>query len=451
MSIQRIVRELNFDCLVGPTHFFGGLSVGNLASVSNKFRLSNPKKAALQGLNKMLYLSERGFLQGVLLPHHRPHLETLKLMGFEGTPKNILASAHKAIPELLLKLYSSSAMWAANAATVCPKSDAGDSKTHITPANLVTLFHRNIESKFTTKLLKKIFCNTDYFTVHEPLPSHDIFSDEGAANHSILCPNYNSKGLHIFIYGKESSMLKQPTTIFPARQSRLACEALARNHKISESQAIYWPQNPDAIDAGAFHNDVVCVANQQVFLCHEKAFKNQDKLISLIKNKYKLLHDKKIFFIIISNKNLPLQDTVDSYLFNSQLLTKADNNMLFFAPIESQNNSRAQAVINQILQDDNPINEVVYFDLSESMANGGGPACLRLRVPLEEEEISALRPHIFMTKKLYEALEKIINKYYINNLTIEHLLDHDFLTHCQEALDQISHTLDLYPIYEWQR
>ena len=450
MSIQSIVRELNFDCLVGPTHFFGGLSLGNLASLKHKYRLSNPKKAALQGLSKMRYLSKRGFLQAVLLPHHRPHLETLRLMGFNGTPHNILINAHKHIPELLLKLYSSSAMWAANAATVCPKSDAQDNKTHITPANLTTLFHRSIEANFTTKLFNKIFEDKRFFSVHDPLPSHDLLSDEGAANHSILGPYYGSKGLHVFIYGKESSMLNQPTKIYPARQSRLACEALARNHQIHESQTLIWQQNPDAIDAGAFHNDVVCVANQHVFLCHERAFKNQEQALNIINQKYKLLHNQDICFIIINNNQLPIEDAISSYLFNSQLLSKDDKSMMLFAPTESQSNPRAQAVINQILNDDNPINEVVYFDLSESMANGGGPACLRLRVVLGEEEIKSIRSEIFMSEKLYHDLEIIINKYYINNLTIEHLLDPAFLAICQEALDQISRILGLYPIYEWQ-
>jgi succinylarginine dihydrolase len=450
MSIQSVVRELNFDCLVGPTHFFGGLSLGNLASSSNKYRLSNPKKAALQGLNKMRYLNQRGFLQAVLLPHYRPDLETLRTIGFSGSSQNILQDAHKYMPELLLKLYSSSAMWAANAATVCPKKDAQDNKTHLTPANLATLFHRSIEACFTKRLFNKIFEDKRLFTIHDPLPSHDIFSDEGAANHNILCPDYNSRGLHIFIYGKESSMLNKPTKIYPARQSRLASEALARNHQLDQSQVIIWPQNPEAIDAGAFHNDVVCVANQQVFLCHEKAFENQEELINNITRKYQLLNNKKACIITIKNNILPIKDAVSSYLFNSQLLTKADMSMMLFAPLESQNNPHAQKAMSEIIQKDNPINEVVYFDLSESMANGGGPACLRLRVPLTTEELNSLRPSIFMNENTYEKLAEIINKYYINNLTIEHLLDTKFLQYSQEALDQISQVLGLYPIYDWQ-
>ncbi|MGL0879025.1 N-succinylarginine dihydrolase, partial [Klebsiella pneumoniae] len=64
--------EANFDGLVGPTHHYAGLSVGNEASQNNRDGLSNPKKAALQGLYKMKALADRGFVQGIQPPPPRP-------------------------------------------------------------------------------------------------------------------------------------------------------------------------------------------------------------------------------------------------------------------------------------------------------------------------------------------------------------------------------------------
>jgi len=450
MSIQPVVRELNFDCLVGPTHFFGGLSVGNLASTNNQRRLSSPKRAALQGLNKMKYLADQGFLQAVLPPHDRPHIQTLRKLGFSGSPEYIISQAFELIPELFIKLCSSSSMWAANAATICPSKDALDNKIHITPANLVTMFHRSLEAEFNFKIFKIIFSNPDYFTVHSPLPAHDLFSDEGAANHNRLCETHDGLGLHIFVHGKESSILKQPSKIYPARQSLLANQALVRNHALDPKQIIHCAQNPLAIDAGAFHNDVVCVTNEHLMLVHELAFYEQEQIIINIINKYEILNKKSPIIIVISQQELPIQHAVSSYLFNSQILTKADKSMILFAPAESEHDIYAQQIIANLINSNNPINQVKFFDISESMANGGGPACLRLRVPINQQELNMLNPKIFLTQELYNNLNNIINKYYPEDLKIEYLFDPVFIKQTQEALDNISQALGLSPLYNWQ-
>ncbi len=40
--------ELCVDALVGPTHSYGGLGIGNVASRRSKGHASNPRSAALQ-------------------------------------------------------------------------------------------------------------------------------------------------------------------------------------------------------------------------------------------------------------------------------------------------------------------------------------------------------------------------------------------------------------------
>lgn len=442
-------QEVNFDCLVGPTHHFGGLSLGNLASHKNKARISNPRAAALQGLKKMAFLSERGFIQAVLPPHPRPHFPTLKRLGFQGSTEHMCQEAYELMPEFFSRLSSSSAMWAANAATVCPSADSLDNKVHITPANLITMFHRSIEADFCQRVFQSIFSDENKFTVHDPLPAHDIFSDEGAANHNRLCPSHGQKGLQIFVFGKEAGLAGQKTSIFPARQSKLANLALARLHRLDENYFINLEQNPLAIDGGAFHNDVVAVANQSVFLVHEDAFVKQKTILKQLSQYYKEIYEDDIFIIEISNKDLPLKDAVKSYLFNSQLLTKADGSMLLFSPMDCHNNKHARRTIEHIIAAKNPINEGAYFDISESMANGGGPACLRLRVVLTPEELNAVHPGILLNSKLVKKLEEIIEKYYPEEFTIEHLLDTKFLLNCQHALDQIAQALKLKNLYNF--
>ena len=133
--------EVNFDGLVGPTHNYAGLSSGNVASTSNKGDTSSPKAAAKQGLKKAMSLAELGLKQGVLAPHARPDLKTLRRLGFTGSDTEVIERAGKKAPEILAACYSASAMWTANAATVSPSADSSDGKVHFTPANLNNKFH----------------------------------------------------------------------------------------------------------------------------------------------------------------------------------------------------------------------------------------------------------------------------------------------------------------------
>ena len=141
--------EINFDGLIGPTHNYAGLSQGNLASQKNLHQTSNPQAAALQGLDKMRLIMEQGIPQGFFLPHERPHLPTLRKLGFGGTDEEVINQVAKKNPALLKNIYSASSMWAANAATFSPSIDSYDQNIHITPANLNSMFHRSIAVSYT--------------------------------------------------------------------------------------------------------------------------------------------------------------------------------------------------------------------------------------------------------------------------------------------------------------
>src|SRR5437762_7539014 len=135
------LHQVNFDCIVGPTHNYAGLSYGNVASMKHKHAVSSPRAAALEGLEKMRFLASLGVRQAVLPPHERPHLPTLRRLGFHGSDAEVLAKVHKENPVLLAAASSSSAMWTANAATVSPSADTADGRVQFTPANLLTQFH----------------------------------------------------------------------------------------------------------------------------------------------------------------------------------------------------------------------------------------------------------------------------------------------------------------------
>jgi succinylarginine dihydrolase len=128
-----MAREVNFDGLVGPTHNYGGLSLGNLASQNNAASVSRPREAALQGLAKAKALAAMGLVQGVLPPHERPFLPVLRARALAGDDGDVLRAAWRADPRLLTNACSSAHMWAANAATVSPAADTGDGRVHFTP------------------------------------------------------------------------------------------------------------------------------------------------------------------------------------------------------------------------------------------------------------------------------------------------------------------------------
>ncbi|MGL4748830.1 MAG: N-succinylarginine dihydrolase, partial [Shewanella sp.] len=265
--------EANFDGLVGPTHNYAGLSFGNVASLNNAALVSNPKAAAKQGLQKAKALADLGMIQGILAPQERPDLNTLRRIGFSGSDAEVLRQAAKTAPALLNACCSASSMWTANAATVSPSADTRDGKLHFTPANLVDKLHRSIEPITTGRILTATFNDPHYFHHHNHLPEHNSFGDEGAANHTRLCQEYGHAGVELFVYGQEATNPHAPKPLkFPARQTLEASMAIARLHQLEAENCVFIQQNPDVIDQGVFHNDVIAVGNQNVLFYHEQAF-----------------------------------------------------------------------------------------------------------------------------------------------------------------------------------
>ena len=441
--------EMNFDGLVGPTHNYAGLSYGNVASLNHASTHSNPREAVLQGLEKMKAMHELGLEQGIFAPHARPDINILKRLGFSGTDSQIINKAFKVDPVLVRACYSASAMWTANAGTVSPSIDTLDNKVHFTAANLNNKFHRSLEPSTTSAILASMFNNNDHFSHHPHLPEQGFFGDEGAANHNRLGDNHGDNGLEIFVFGASSfnSTLPKPS-VFPARQTLEASQAIARLHQLKPTNQLFIQQNPDVIDQGVFHNDVIAVANANVLLCHEQAFLNQADALNKIRSAY--LGEKQLHIIEVPTDKVSVNDAVSSYLFNSQLVTLPSGKMLLVAPEECQRNSAVNSYINELVRGDNPINQVRFFDLRQSMQNGGGPACLRLRVALTEQELAAVNPQVRFSEVKYQQLTAWANKYYRDALSSDDFADPNLLTESYQALDELTQLLDLGSVYPFQ-
>ncbi len=440
-------REVNFDGLIGPTHNYSGLSAGNIASLSNAGGTSKPKAAALQGLSKMKALMDLGLTQGVLPPQQRPDLEFLRKIGFTGDDGQLLAQAHDADPTLLNAVWSASSMWAANAATVSPSPDTADSKVHFTPANLVSNLHRSIEHQTTTRALRMIFNDPNHFTVHDPLMGQARFADEGAANHVRFASSHGDPGIELFVYGVDIHDPSNSARNYPSRQTRAACETIARTHKLDPTRVVFARQHPDAIDAGVFHNDVIATGNEHVFLYHEQAFATSRSMLSDLSSPL----GQPIIAIEAHDSDFSLEDAVTSYLFNSQIITLPDQSMALIAPLEATENPRVKAFIDRMIAaTSNPINAVHYLDVRESMRNGGGPACLRLRVPLSDTELGAVHQGVIMTDDLMNRLTEFVTRSYPDEIKPSDLLDPALARSCIDLLDELTTILDLPSLYPFQ-
>ena len=393
--------EINFDGIIGPSHNYAGLSRGNLASSNNAGAPSYPKAAALQGIEKMRTNIALGLAQGFFMPLDRPNHDWLR---------GLATDMQSAEPHIRAAAFSASSMWAANAATVSPAPDTADGKCHLSAANLLTMAHRSHEWTGTLAQLQLAFADERHFAVHGPVPAP--YGDEGAANFMRLCASHDAAGVEIFVYGRTGGP-------YPARQHIEASKAIARAHRLNPAKILFVQQSEAAIAAGAFHNDVVAVANERVLFTHEQAFEYPDQTYADIK---RMMPEAEI--IIVPANRVSLADAIQSYLFNAQLVTLPDGGMALILPSEAQDNARVWGWLTEMVEGNGPIRKLVPVDVRQSMANGGGPACLRLRVVADPATIDQ---RFMADATKLDTIAEVVAAYWPDTITPEQLSDPDLL------------------------
>jgi succinylarginine dihydrolase len=411
------LREINFDGIIGPSHNYAGLSLGNLASTGNALNISHPRDAALQGIEKMRHNLGLGLAQGIFVPLPRPNHDWLSDLG----------TSVRDVPDTLRPAaFSASAMWAANAATVSPAPDTEDGRCHLTVANLRTMAHRSHEWPDTYAQLRLAFASGEHFQVHQPVPA--TFGDEGAANHMRLSTSHGEKGVEIFVYGKRGGA-------FPARQHVEACRAVARFHRLDPERTLFAAQSEDAIAAGAFHNDVVAVANEHVLFAHEHAFEDRAELYTALR---RLLPEVEI--VEVPAAAVSLEDAIKSYLFNAQLVSLPDGGMALILPEEARETPSVWRWLEEMIAGNGPIRELFIVDVRQSMANGGGPACLRLRVVADPATVD---PRFIADGAKLDRVSACIAQWWPKQIAPEDLKKPDMWERMARARAALLETLEL--------
>jgi len=411
------LAEINFDGIIGSSHNYAGLSLGNLASSTNKGNVSHPKAAALQGIAKMRHNLGLGLAQGFFLPHPRPDRAWLAELGtsVEDVPASLRPAA-----------FSASAMWAANAATVSPAPDTADGRCHLTVANLRTMPHRAHEWPATLAQLRLAFADERHFAVHAPVPA--TFGDEGAANHMRLGASHAAPAVEVFVYGHRGGA-------FPARQHVEASNAIARLHGLDPDRTLFVCQSEEAIAAGAFHNDVVAVANEHVLFAHELAFEDRADVYTSLRRLLPVVE-----IIEVPASAVSLDDAIRSYLFNAQLVTLPEGGMGLILPEEARETPNVWRFLEEMLASNGPIRKLFVVDVRQSMANGGGPACLRLRVVADPSTVD--ERFIAGPAKL-DAIASVIEQHWPERIAPEDLLNPALWQQIENARAALLARLDL--------
>jgi len=171
-------------------------------------------------------------------------------------------------------------------------------------------------------------------------------------------------------------------------------------HGLLPERTVFVEQNPVAIDAGAFHNDVLAVANEGVVFAHELAFADRQGAYDAIRQAFPALQ-----VLEVPDSAVSLAEAIKTYLFNAQLLSTGEDGMTLIVPEECRKSASVWSWCEQMVAGNGPIRHVIPVNLRQSMANGGGPACLRLRVVADPRTVD---PRFLLDEATAELLESII-------------------------------------------
>jgi succinylarginine dihydrolase len=147
-----------------------------------------------------------------------------------------------------------------------------------------------------------------------------------------------------------------------------------------------------------------------------------------------------VIIIEVPEREVPLADAVSSYLFNAQLVTLPSGDMALILPTEAQDNKRVWGWLQKVVAGNGPIRRLVPVDVRQSMANGGGPACLRLRVVCDPVTVD---PRFLVNEAKLDMLANIVTHYWPEAIHPDELADRDLWQTIETARTALLTALDL--------
>ena len=152
----------------------------------------------------------------------------------------------------------------------------------------------------------------------------------------------------------------------------------------------------------------------------------------------------------VKQDELSVADAVSTYLFNSELLETAPGKFTLIAPSECSNHAGVARVVER-LQGQGALDTVHYLDVRESMRNGGGPACLRLRVVLTPEQERAMHQGVVYNPEMHNRLAGWVTTHYRDRLVFDDLRDPELVRELDRAYNELEGLLDMKGLYDGYR
>lgn len=182
--------------------------------------------------------------------------------------------------------------------------------------------------------------------------------------------------------------------------------------------------------------DAVAVSNENVLFVHSHAFEEREWIYDTIRKSV-----PSVQIIEAPVDRVSLADAVSSYLFNSQLVTLPDGQTALIAPSECRENAAVWAWLNDSIVGQTAITRIEVIDVRESMRNGGGPACLRLRVAMSDAAVVAVDQRFLVNESTCDRLERIIEGHWPEQIAASDLSNAELWATCRAARQTLLATL----------
>jgi succinylarginine dihydrolase len=172
-----------------------------------------------------------------------------------------------------------------------------------------------------------------------------------------------------------------------------------------------------------------------VLFAHEKAFADRDRVASECE---RLFPDVQL--VEVPASEVPVADAVSSYLFNAQLVSPPDGETTLIVPSEARETASVWSWLQRHVAGNGPIRNLVVVDVRQSLANGGGPACLRLRVAADPATVD---PRFLVDEAKLDRIAAVIEQSWPAEIHSSELQDPKVVAAIESARASLYDSLDL--------